>query len=276
MSWALNEPASNARARSIRASDRRYRRPMIEEPSRYEHRGDPLAEHVLTRADHRRQEDAERMAEHVRKIVDNAPPLSAEQATKIRSLLFGTPTPRRDLMRWRVRLYCGHVVEWTAHRTHMTISSALSVGRACPTCGLDPATIVAAVPLGLMSDPADPRPDPARLEAELASVSRRAAAAEREHRELSARATRLRHQLEATYAGSDTEARRFVARAAGKVIHRRDCRTIRATGDPSAAPPPPHLLELTTRQATEWLRESTPRRRCKTCRPDIEVAPPAR
>lgn len=184
---------------------------MTEYLSGYEHRGDPLAEHILTRAEQKRQEEAERLAEHVRKIVNTAPPLSSEQAATIRRLLSETPTPPQDLMRWHVRLYCGHVVEMTAHRTHTTISSALVAGSACPTCGLDPATIVAAVPLGLVCEPADPQLDTAKLEAELACVSRRAAAAEREHRELSAQATRLRRQLNAARSGSDTNAPPFLA-----------------------------------------------------------------
>jgi hypothetical protein len=243
--------------------------------SDYEHRGDPLAKHVLTPADQRRQTEAERMAEHVRRMVDKWPPLSSEQAGKIRSLLFSSPTPPRDLMRWRVLLYCGHVVERRAHRTHATISSALGAGSACPTCGLNPATIVAGVPLGLMTTPANPRPGSAELEAELARVSRRATAVEREHRDLSARAARLRQQLNATRSGSDRDAPRFVAHAGGKVVHLRGCRTLRSASDSTglSMPLPPHLLELTARQANEWLQETAQRRQCKTCRPDIEVAP---
>jgi hypothetical protein len=152
--------------------DRRYRVPMTEYLPDYEHRGDPLAKHILTTADQRTQAKAERTAEFIRLIVDNAPPLSREDADEIWRLLPSSPPPR-DLMRWRVRLYCGHVVERKAHRTHTTIGSALDVGSACPTCGLDPATIVAGVPLGLTSDSTNPQPASAKLEAELARVSRR-------------------------------------------------------------------------------------------------------
>jgi hypothetical protein len=104
-------------------------------------------------------------------------------------------------MRWRIRLYCSHIVETTAHRTHTTISSALGGSRTCPTCGLDPSTVVCAVPLGLMTDPAAPPSDPAELEAELARVARRATTAEREHRDLVAQAERLRRQIDAARSG---------------------------------------------------------------------------
>lgn len=259
--WVRSAPLARVR-------DRRYGAPVTEDLSGYEHCGDPLAAHILTRADHRRQNEAELMNEYVREIVDKAPPLTSEQVATIRTLLFSNPTPPRDLMRWRVRLYCGHVVEWSAHRTHKTISSALHGGSTCPTCGLDPATIVSAVPLGLMTDPADPRPDPAELEAELARVSRRATTAEREHRDLLARAARLRQQLDGARSGSDTDARQYLAYAGGKVVHRRDCRTLRRAGE-STSVSRPHLLEFTARQANEWLQASIHRRQCKTCRPGI-------
>lgn len=87
------------------------------------------------------------MAEHVREVIDK---LSVEQITRLRSLLLSTPTPR-DLMMWRVRPYCGHVVEWTAHRTHTLLSVPRFPLVARPTCGLDPASILAAVPVGLSS-----------------------------------------------------------------------------------------------------------------------------
>lgn len=56
-------------------------------------------------------------------------------------------------MRWRLRLYCGHVVERTAHYTHKTLHSALMSARACPECGLDPATIVDGEAVGLEAEP---------------------------------------------------------------------------------------------------------------------------
>ena len=56
-------------------------------------------------------------------------------------------------MRWRLRLYCGHVVERTAHQSHRTIHSAFTGSTACPECGLEPATVVAGEALGLAGEP---------------------------------------------------------------------------------------------------------------------------
>jgi hypothetical protein len=60
-------------------------------------------------------------------------------------------------MRWRLRLYCGHVVERTAHVDHRTIHAAFASGIVCPECGLDPATIVAGRALGAAASPPPPQ-----------------------------------------------------------------------------------------------------------------------
>lgn len=75
-------------------------------------------------------------------------PVAANIARVRQMLLDMPPTPPHMLMRWRLRLYCGHVVERKAHRDHHTVERAFSLGRACPECGLDPAIIVAGPPLG--------------------------------------------------------------------------------------------------------------------------------
>jgi len=59
-------------------------------------------------------------------------------------------------MRWRLRLYCGHVVERTAHYTHKTVQAAFTGSTSCPECGLDPATVVDGETIGLQEEP--PRP----------------------------------------------------------------------------------------------------------------------
>lgn len=56
-------------------------------------------------------------------------------------------------MRWRLRLYCGHVVERTAHYTHKTFHNAFMSAGACPECGLDPTTIVDGEAIGLAAEP---------------------------------------------------------------------------------------------------------------------------
>ena len=73
-----------------------------------------------------------------------APPLSPSQITRLGQLL-GTPTPPHDLMRWRLRLFCGHVTERRSHVTNRTVQAAFSGAVICPDCGLDPATIIDAV-----------------------------------------------------------------------------------------------------------------------------------
>jgi hypothetical protein len=177
--------------------------------SEYEHRGDILSEHVLTPQDKRRQGQAERLAEHVRAVVATAPPLTDEQRSRLRTLLSSTPRPAGDLMRWQVRHYCGHSFEWAGHRSDKTVAAAFTTARVCRTCGLDPATIVAAAPIGPASDLNDPQLELAQLEAELGKVSRKALAAERDHRRLTDRAAQLRQLLEAARAGGGAGDRRF-------------------------------------------------------------------
>jgi hypothetical protein len=66
------------------------------------------------------------------------------------------PTPERELMCWKLRLYCGHLIEQAAHYTHTTVHSAFTGSARCPECGLDPATIVAAEAVGLVGVPQQP------------------------------------------------------------------------------------------------------------------------
>ncbi|MFC5180774.1 hypothetical protein [Actinomadura harenae] len=80
------------------------------------------------------------------------PPLSPRQIEKIGRIL-GPPKQSHELMRWRLRLYCGHMVEKQAHYTHKTLHSAFTVSTPCPECGLDPATIVDAEAIGLVEEP---------------------------------------------------------------------------------------------------------------------------
>ncbi|MCC9707890.1 hypothetical protein E4N62_23080 [Streptomyces sp. MNU76] len=113
--------------------------------NKYESHGTPLAEYRLTRDDHRRQEEKERSTAYVRRVVDSAPPLSAEVASKLRDLL--GPFPRRspsDYMRWRVRLYCGHIQEVACLLSEPRPASEAR----CKECGKNPSVIVAFEPDG--------------------------------------------------------------------------------------------------------------------------------
>lgn len=86
------------------------------------------------------------------------PPLSPSHKDSIARLL-GRPTPPHELMRWRLRLYCGHVVERPAHYTHKTLQAAFTGSASCPECGLDPATIVDGMAIGLQAErPSAPPP----------------------------------------------------------------------------------------------------------------------
>ncbi|GLZ16426.1 hypothetical protein Acsp04_66610 [Actinomadura sp. NBRC 104425] len=94
------------------------------------------------------------------------PPLPPRQIGEIGRLL-GTPKQPHELMRWRLRLYCGHVVEKQAHYTHKTLHSAFTGSTSCPECGLDPATIVDGEAVGLVEEPPGPaKPSPAAPPAE--------------------------------------------------------------------------------------------------------------
>ncbi|QWF21772.1 hypothetical protein KM427_23070 [Nocardioides sp. LMS-CY] len=120
-----------------------------------------------------------------------SPPLSPDKAREIGTLLrsMSENRPPEDLMRWRLRLFCGHVVERTAHRSYTDAGRAFTMSTNCPECGLDPATIIDAQAVGLLAEPhkAPHQPPPrstsrptraalekrvADLEAELAALKR--------------------------------------------------------------------------------------------------------
>lgn len=62
--------------------------------------------------------------------------------------------PRGPQVEWALRLFCGHVVRRTAHADYGDIRRA-GTSRACEECGLQPATIIAARPEGLISRDGD-------------------------------------------------------------------------------------------------------------------------
>jgi hypothetical protein len=99
------------------------------------------------------------------------PPMSPSQVERIRTLM--TPTAPHDLMVWRLRLYCGHTVERTAHRSHRTVQSAFSGSVRCTECGGDPATVVDARAVGLVAEPSHPEPVPAVRKPTRAALERR-------------------------------------------------------------------------------------------------------
>jgi hypothetical protein len=80
------------------------------------------------------------------------PPLSPTRREEIGRIL-GVPKQPHELMRWRLRLYCGHVVGKRSHFTHTTLHSAFTGSTSCDQCGLDPATIVDGEAVGLVEEP---------------------------------------------------------------------------------------------------------------------------
>jgi hypothetical protein len=153
----------------------------------YHSSGVPLERYELTRKDHRDQ----KTAEHIRDAVkEQAAKWEAEEAAdpelregrrktveRGRTMLFTFANQTRDheLMRWRVRLYCGHIVETRRHCTIDEPTRHGSSSTVCPECGMDPARIVAYEPLGLVAKPPwstqrQPRPNRRSIEKRLKKI----------------------------------------------------------------------------------------------------------
>lgn len=118
----------------------------------YEHLADPGSDWAPTKKDQRRQREREELVLAARRMAAGAPPVSDETLARVAALL-ARPTPPTELVNWRLRLFCGHVVNRTAHHTHTTIHGAFMGAVACAECGLDPATIVGAEALGRVAVP---------------------------------------------------------------------------------------------------------------------------
>lgn len=95
------------------------------------------------------------------------PPLSPEKREELARVLGPMLKTRpEELMRWRLRLFCGHTIERTAHRSYTDASRAFTgSSTSCSECGLDPAVIVDARAIGLVKEPATTYPPPARAAA---------------------------------------------------------------------------------------------------------------
>lgn len=141
----------------------------------YRSHGAPLETYELTRQDHRRQKDSEAARGWAKEQLAKwraeeqaAPSLSGRtDAARIRVLKMMAawgPTPDHDLMRWRVRLYCGNITETTRHRETAEPTMHGSSSERCPECGLDPVRIVAYEPIGLKAEASAPTPVPLRTD----------------------------------------------------------------------------------------------------------------
>lgn len=119
----------------------------------YELLPDPGDDWTPTKTQARRQREREGLRDHAARVAADAPPLSQETLQRVAALL-SHKTPASELVEWRLRLFCGHVITRTSHHTHTTVHSAFMGGIKCPECGLDPATIIGARALRrLESDP---------------------------------------------------------------------------------------------------------------------------
>lgn len=156
----------------------------------YLRHGVPLADYQLTKADHRRQREAVQVHEWVQRQLAKAPPWSDKHWEEMRQLL-GPPTPPWELQRWRLRLYCGHVIEATRNRNNPRADGGGCDEERCPECGLNPAVIVAFEPLGPAAEP------PAESSSLMSSRSTQQPPADRRSKaELVAENNALRAELE--------------------------------------------------------------------------------
>lgn len=107
-------------------------------------------------------------------LEESGPSLGREAPEELRAhvtrvllrFLSASRTPDHQVMRWSLRLFCGHVVEATAHISYETVQQAFHGSHRCAECGLDPAVIVAAKPVGRVAQPPVPvktGPDSPRL-----------------------------------------------------------------------------------------------------------------
>ncbi|GAA2268866.1 hypothetical protein GCM10010145_50760 [Streptomyces ruber] len=132
----------------------------------YESYGCPLEDYQLTRGDHRQQEQSENIKRWVEKVLaekeaeERADPVLAAgrraAADRALDMLRDYKMPEREIMRWRVRLYCGHIAEARRHRENGRPTLHGSSSMRCPECGKDPSSIVAFEPIGLAGEPLSP------------------------------------------------------------------------------------------------------------------------
>ncbi|MFE9404390.1 hypothetical protein ACFYNY_21905 [Streptomyces sp. NPDC006530] len=163
----------------------------------YESLGVPLADYQLTRNDHQQQEQAEDIARWVKKVLaekeaeERADPVLAEgrrrASKRALDMLLKHKTPEHEIMRWRVRLYCGHIVETQRHRENGKPTLHGSSSERCPECGREPSVIVAFEPIGLaggLSTVSRTGPTVAPKKLTRAQLERRVAALEKENQRL--------------------------------------------------------------------------------------------
>lgn len=111
----------------------------------YRSSGVPLENYPLTRHDHRRQKESEESSRWVRQQVDEdnakcrADPAMAERRrqafAEVAKLMESFKKQDHEIMRWRVRLYCGHIIETAAHYTYTNPIDAGAYSKRCLSAG---------------------------------------------------------------------------------------------------------------------------------------------
>lgn len=166
----------------------------------YESRGVPLEDYQLTRRDNRNQGQSEESRRRSREQAKEArareqadPEITRRKHEAFRQaweLMQKFKTPEHEIMRWRVRLYCGHITETRRHCEVATPTTHSPYSMRCPECEKDPSMIVAYEPIGLAAEPppsplkAAPLPPPPARKPTRAQLERRIAALEEENRHL--------------------------------------------------------------------------------------------
>jgi hypothetical protein len=100
------------------------------------------------------REIAQKLGVRVRRGLEGnpPPPMSPETMERIGSIFRSVERREHELIVWRLRLYCGHVVERSAHGSHLTLHSAFTGYATCPICG-EEKTIVAGRAIGYAAEP---------------------------------------------------------------------------------------------------------------------------
>jgi hypothetical protein len=100
---------------------------------------------------HQRESDAMRQAMAATPLSQPSPATLAKVATILQA---ATAHPPLEVMRWRIRLICGHLIEVTAHPEHRTLHEVFTgQPHDCPKCGQTDRVAVAARPLGIEANP---------------------------------------------------------------------------------------------------------------------------
>ncbi|MFD4398483.1 hypothetical protein [Kitasatospora sp. NPDC058478] len=136
----------------------------------HERHGVPLEAYELTRRDHASQKTSDQIRDAVNKQAEER---QAEEAAdpelgrqrnahraKALEMIRSFKNPDHQIMRWRVRLYCGHIVETKRHCSIANPTMHGSSSMRCPDCGKDPSVIVAYEPLGPVAEPPNARKPP--------------------------------------------------------------------------------------------------------------------